>query len=258
MSDPKKKPSTKGYTYSKSEVYETPTKKVISEYMFPYGTFQGDTDESTFEMTVPGSKPVGRTIIQTYSHELDPSMRKLLSSDTTYYNPASASKNINGTWIPVGLSMDQAGAKKDFEEAKKKSKPIEAKQQGGTMEEQDIQKQIVALVQAAMQGNQEAAKQIEQIMQAAKQGDQQAMQIAQMIQQVIQAMKTPKAKYGTKLDYIKRIKGDCPEGEEKIYLKNGGCLCRKKQDGGEIKEAPKKKMNAVEAFKAACGKKLKK
>lgn len=138
------------------------------------------------------------------------------------------------------------------------SQLIGIKQQGGIMGEQNIQKQVVELVQAAMQGNQEATQQIEQIMQAAKQGDQQAMQIAQMIQQVIQAMKTPKAEYGTKLDYIKKLKGDCPDGEVKVFLKNGGCLCRKKQEGGEIKEAPKKKMNAVEAFKAACGKKLKK
>ena len=53
------------------------------------------------------------------------------------------------------------------------------------------------------------------------------MQIAQMIQQVVGAMKQQKVKaqYGTKLDYIKRLKGVCPEGTEKIYLKSGGCMC---------------------------------
>jgi hypothetical protein len=33
------------------------------------------------------------------------------------------------------------------------------------------------------------------------------------------------AKLGTKLNYIQKLKGICPEGTEKIYLKNGGCMC---------------------------------
>lgn len=252
-------PNVKGYDYSREEVFNGPNEKIISETYWPYGEYPSEVDGQTFLMTIPGSKPVGRNIYQKYSQDgIDPTTRRMVSSDTVYFNPAQSSISINGVQIPTGVALYQEGAKKDFEDAKKKSKPVEQKQQGVTMGEQDIQKQIVALVQAAMQGNQEATQQIEQIMQAAKQGDQQAMQIAQMIQQVIQAMKTPKAKYGTKLDYIKKLKGDCPDGEVKVFLKNGGCLCRKKQEGGEIKEAPKKKMNAVEAFKAACGKKLKK
>lgn len=124
---------------------------------------------------------------------------------------------------------------------------INKHQQGGTMN-QDIQQQIVQLVQAAMQGNKEATQQINQIMAAAKQGDQKATQLAQMIQAVAQQMQggSVKAALGAKLNYIQKLKGNCPEGTEKIYLKNGGCMCQqKKQSGGALPN----KNNALDKLK---------
>lgn len=99
-------------------------------------------------------------------------------------------------------------------------------QSGGKMN--DIEQQVVDLVQAAMQGDQQATQQIQSILNAAKQGDQQALQIAQMIQQVIQQMKgVQSAKNGSKLDYIKYLRGKCPEGYEISYYKQGGHICKK-------------------------------
>lgn len=128
-------------------------------------------------------------------------------------------------------------------------------QQGGAApQQQNLQQQIIQLVQAAASGDQQATQQIEQILQAAQKGDQQAIQIAQMIQQVVEAMKQQKvaAKYGTKLSYIKRLKGECPDGEEKVYLKSGGCMCQKKvakaQNGVDTSKVAKQ--NAVQQFKA--------
>ena len=127
-------------------------------------------------------------------------------------------------------------------------------QQGGTAPQQDLQQQIIQLVQAAANGDQQATQQIEQIMQAAQEGNQQAIQIAQMIQQVVEAMKQQKVKaqYGAKLNYIKRLKGACPEGEELQYYKEGGmikakCGCKtlKAEPGTKV---PQKK-NAVDSFK---------
>ena len=66
-----------------------------------------------------------------------------------------------------------------------------------------------------MQGDQQANQQIQQIMQAAQQGDQQAVQIAQMIQAVVQQMQQQQvqaAKFGAKLNYIRQLRGLCPEG----------------------------------------------
>lgn len=132
------------------------------------------------------------------------------------------------------------------------------------MDEQQLQQQIVQLVQAAMQGNQQATQQIQQIIQAAQQGDQQAAQIAQMIQQVAQQMQQQQvraARFGAKLNYIRQLKGVCPEGYKVEYYKEGGQLCKRcmkvQQEGGEV-ETPKTVAEKFRMESAKCGKKMKK
>lgn len=128
------------------------------------------------------------------------------------------------------------------------------------MDEQAMQ-QIQQLVVAAMQGNQEAIQMIQQIQQKAQQGDQQSAQLIQIIQQVaqqIQGQQVQAARFGAKLNYIKSLRGQCPEGFQLEYYKKGGQLCKrcaskkKMQEGGQAEPE-----NPVEAYKAACGKKLK-
>ena len=96
------------------------------------------------------------------------------------------------------------------------------------MDEQ-LQQEIIKLVQAAMNNDEQAIQQIQQIMQAAEQGDPQAAQIAQLIQQIIQEQQggVPKDKFGAKIEYIKRLKGICPEGQEMQFFKKGGRVCKK-------------------------------
>ena len=96
------------------------------------------------------------------------------------------------------------------------------------MDEQ-LQQEIIKLVQAAMNNDEQAIQQIQQIMQAAEQGDPQAAQIAQLIQQIIQEQQggVPKDKFGAKIEYIKRLKGICPEGQEMQFFKKGGKVCKK-------------------------------
>lgn len=116
--------------------------------------------------------------------------------------------------------------------------------------QQGIEQQAMALVQAAMQGDQQANQTIQKIMQAAQQGDQQAAQVAQLLKAIVQQMKgSRKARLGAKLDYIKQSIGECPEGQEIVYFKKGGEICKvcagkKMQDGGKsdpIKNFKKKK-----------------
>lgn len=133
------------------------------------------------------------------------------------------------------------------------------------MNEQQLQQQIVQLVQAAMQGDQQATQQIQQIMQAAQQGNQQAAQIAQMIQQVAQQMQQQQvqaARFGAKLNYIRQLKGQCPEGYKMEYYKEGGQLCKKcmkvQQNGGDVKQAPNTVAGQFKMEAAKCGKKMKK
>ena len=124
---------------------------------------------------------------------------------------------------------------------------VQPQQTGG---QQGIEQQAMALVQAAMQGDQQANQTIQKIMQAAQQGDQQAAQVAQLLKAIVQKMKgSRKARLGAKLDYIKQSIGECPEGQEVVYFKKGGEICKvcagkKMQDGGKsdpIKNFKKKK-----------------
>ena len=130
-----------------------------------------------------------------------------------------------------------------------------------TSGQQGIEQQAMALVQAAMQGDKQANQTIQNIMQAAQQGDQQAVQVAQLLKTIIQNMQgSRKARLGAKLNYFKQT-SECPEGQEVVYFKKGGELCKvcagkKMQDGGKsdpIKEF-KKRRNRKELCK--CGAKV--
>lgn len=123
--------------------------------------------------------------------------------------------------------------------------------------QQGIEQQAMALVQAAMQGDQKANQTIQKIMQAAEQGDQRAAQVAQLLKNIVQQMKgSRKARLGAKLDYIKQSIGECPEGQEVVYFKKGGEICKicagkKMQDGGKsdpIKNFKKKKDVAKQTY----------
>lgn len=128
---------------------------------------------------------------------------------------------------------------------------VQPQQAGG---QQGMEQQAIALVQAAMQGDTKANQTIQKIMQAAQQGDQQAVQVAKLLQAIAQQMKgSRKARLGAKLDYIKQSIGECPEGQEVVYFKKGGEICKicagkKMQDGGKsdpIKNFKKKKEQDV-------------
>ena len=120
------------------------------------------------------------------------------------------------------------------------------------MNEQQLQQ---AFLQYLMQKTgAQNEQQLEQVVQqlgedGLKQAYAQFMQ--EMQQQQVQA-----AKFGANLNYIKKLYGQCPEGMEMHYYKQGGRLCRKcmqaKQNGEET-ESPS---NPIDAFK--CGRKMKK
>lgn len=144
----------------------------------------------------------------------------------------------------VNLKFEKGGQMYKYQAG---AQMVQPQQTGG---QQGIEQQAMALVQAAMQGDQQANQTIQKIMQAAQQGDQQAAQVAQLLQAIVQQMKgSRKARLGAKLDYIKQSIGECPEGQEVVYFKKGGEICKmcagkKMQDGGKsdpIKNFKKKK-----------------
>lgn len=73
-------------------------------------------------------------------------------------------------------------------------------------------------------------------------------------QEFMQKMQgTPSRKLGGHLAYLNKLKGNCPEGEEMVYMKEGGRVCPKcmkkaeKAQGG--KKLEEKKKNAISDFK---------
>lgn len=97
--------------------------------------------------------------------------------------------------------------------------------------------------------NEQVAPKLLQIVDAGvKKQDKRALIIAQAIR-ALQQGGTRKARLGAKLDYIKQSIGECPEGQEVVYFKKGGEICKicagkKMQDGGKsdpIKNFKKKK-----------------
>lgn len=90
------------------------------------------------------------------------------------------------------------------------------------------------------------------------QNNEQALE--QAMGQFLQEMQnTQKARLGAKLNYIRLLKGNAPEGEEVVYYKCGGRVkkkCVKKNACGAKTESIGR--DAIKAFKDKCGSKMKK
>lgn len=128
------------------------------------------------------------------------------------------------------------------------------KQQGGqlNMNEQQLQQ---AFLQYLMQktGAQDE-QQLEQVVQQL--GEDGLEQAYAQFMQEMQQQQVQAAKFGAKLNYIKKLNGQCPDGYELQYYKSGGQLCKKciknqvMQDGEYLPQDP------IDQFK--CGRKIKK
>ena len=140
-----------------------------------------------------------------------------------------------------------------FHEAKSVSTP--KKQQGGQlgMNEQQLQQAFIQFLaqKTGAKNQQELEAAIQQL------GEEGLKQAYAEFMQMMQQQQVQAAKFGAKLNYIKSLRGQCPEGYEISYYKVGGTLCKKcmkkqqeMKDGGQV---PK---NPIDEFK--CGRKMKK
>ena len=143
--------------------------------------------------------------------------------------------------------------KRRFNEAKSVSTP--RKQQGGqiNMNEQQLQQAFIQFLaqKTGAKNQQELEAAIQQL------GEEGLKQAYAEFMQMMQQQQVQAAKFGAKLNYIKSLRGQCPEGYEISYYKVGGTLCKKcmkkqqeMKDGGQV---PK---NPIDEFK--CGRKMKK
>lgn len=127
-------------------------------------------------------------------------------------------------------------------------------QQGGQLNMNEQQLQQVFLQYLMQKTGAQNQQQLEQVIQqlgedGLKQAYAQFMQ--EMQQQQVQA-----AKFGAKLNYIRKLNGQCPEGMEMYYYKQGGRLCKKCIQAKQNEEEIEYPSNPIDAFK--CGRKMKK
>lgn len=119
-------------------------------------------------------------------------------------------------------------------------------QQGGVMNNrEELQKAFIAyLIQdAAAQGVQLQSEQ--DLEQYAQQLGEEG--IKAKYQEFMQKMQGGiMAKLGAKLQYYKKLKGDCPEGEKLVYFEKGGRICKACQ---KVQKGTKVAKNAVDKFK---------
>ena len=165
----------------------------------------------------------------------------------------------------LGLVNNTASAayqRKDKEEFKRLSRRVDEaksvstpkKQQGGqlNMNEQQLQQAFIQFLaqKTGAKSQEELEKAIQQM------GEEGLKQAYAEFMQLLQQQQVQAAKFGAKLNYIKKLRGQCPDGYEVSYYKVGGTLCKKcrkkqiMQDGGDLPQDP------IAQFK--CGRKLKK
>ena len=181
----------------------------------------------------------------------------LMTNDTAYIE-APRHNGIVTTKYRVASKYEPNGdeykiLKKRFDEAKSVSSPSK-KQQGGqlNMNEQELQQAFIQFLaqKTGAKTQQELEAAIQQL------GEEGLKQAYAEFMQLIQQQQVQAAKFGAKINYIKKLRGQCPDGYELQYYKSGGQLCKKcmkkqvMQDGGDLPQDP------MDQFK--CGRKIKK
>ena len=250
----------KGYMFTSRTQNFTPGYSITSQYFYPYYIRKNQSGEE-YEGWNDFDTDRGRVIYNTPE-----------KSDTVYYNYPDKFINVDNGFEPIGTTKDQEAAKQKFYQYAKQAKSenneesrqalhrakVNKKQQGGTMnaEQQELQYALLGYVVATKKQPKDE-NEINQIAQQLIQLKQQDPNKYNQLVQLGQQAQAQKAEKGAKLNYIKSLKGQCPDGEELVYFKKGGmigCGCQKKEKGGEVKQP--KKANAIEEFKK--GRKTKK
>ena len=131
--------------------------------------------------------------------------------------------------------------KRRFNEAKSVSKPAK-KQQGGqlNMNEQELQQAFIQFL--AQKTGAKTQQELEQVIQQL--GEDGLKKAYAEFMQLIQQQQVQAAKFGAKINYIKKLRGQCPDGYDLQYYKSGGQLCKKcikkqvMQEGGNVPQDP--------------------
>lgn len=140
-----------------------------------------------------------------------------------------------------------------FKQLIKSTKEPTKKQQGGqlNMNEQELQQAFIQYL--AQKTGAKTQQELEAVIQ--QMGQEGLQREYQEFIQLIQQQQIQRAEKGAKLNYIKQLRGECPEGYEMQYYRVGGkvckkCMKKKCEEGGNVPTNP------IDSFK--CGRKTKK
>lgn len=181
----------------------------------------------------------------------------LMTNDTAYIE-APRHNGIVTTKYRVASKYEPNGdeyeiLKRRFNEAKSVSSPSK-KQQGGqlNMNEQELQQAFIQFLaqKTGAKTQQELEAAIQQL------GEEGLKQAYAEFMQLIQQQQVQAAKFGAKINYIKKLRGQCPDGYELQYYKSGGQLCKKCMKKQVIQEGGNVPQDPIDQFK--CGRKIKK
>lgn len=74
--------------------------------------------------------------------------------------------------------------------------------------------------------------------------------------QMVQQQQVAARKFGGMLNYVRKLRGICPEGYEMQFFKQGGQICKKCVQRAKMEDGGKTPENPIDAFR--CGRKMKK
>lgn len=247
MTTPKKRIAPRAKDRYNNGTYGTiPNSNAYLNYSFGYAGYPRLTDY----FVVVGND---RGFIQ------DPSR---IGKGYDYYKNDSVAIEIPShmPWVSTPEPVYQSNNPEEFQrlsrrvdEAKSVSKPAK-KQAGGQLNMNDQQLQQAFIQFLAQKTGAKTQQELEAVIQQL--GEEGLKQAYAEFMQMMQQQQVQAAKFGAKLNYIKKLRGNCPDGYEMMYYKSGGRLCKKcmqkqaMQDGGELPDNP------IDAFK--CGSKMKK
>lgn len=211
--------------------------------------------------TVYSSKEM-KDLYEKYNPKKQKSSQTGTTQTNTSTNTPSTTQNQSPiSWQPGGykfsinqnnntFSGDYSNPYSNFGYALSQQKKF---QKGGTinMEEQQLQQ---AFLQYLMQ--QTGAKDQQQLEQVIQQlGEEGLKQAYSKFLQEMQQQQVQAAKFGAKLNYIRRLNGQCPDGTELTYFKVGGKLCKKCIQRQQKEKEAEEPSDPIKAFK--CGRKMK-
>ena len=120
------------------------------------------------------------------------------------------------------------------------------------MNEQELQQAFIQFL--AQKTGAKSQQELEAVIQQL--GEEGLKQAYAEFMQTMQQQQVRAAKFGAKLNYIKQLRGQCPDGYEVKYFRNGGGITEKKCVACEQAVQEVIPSDSIEAFK--CGRKMKK